>query len=207
LLPSLPDSHADAWVAIGTLALAAVTLILALISAAQVRTSRRALQASLRPLLVDVPLGGDQDAEVDITSDEKGLVEVEMRLRNAGTGLALIVGGPRLRWAAFPSGWTGVSQQLVVVAGEPVRLTFRRAFGNAQSAHDAVGAAQAFSAEVEYTDVNGKQWTRTTAYVISHPDEDSLVDMFVDRVELFDRSILHRVKNKPFVSLFGRHHD
>jgi hypothetical protein len=167
----------------------------------QVFTSRRALQATLRPLLVDVPIGDDVDAEADISFDEEGVVEVEVPLRNAGSGLALIVGGPTLHWQEehVPTSLGGVSQQTAVAPGERVRLTFRTRFPTAETAQLAVLSADKFEVDLAYTDVNGKQRTRTKAYVIEHPDEDSDIDHVVDRVDLFRGR-----KVKPFASLSGR---
>lgn len=50
------DYSPETWVAIGTLALGFVTLLLAVTTALQVRLSRRALEGSERPLLVDIPM-------------------------------------------------------------------------------------------------------------------------------------------------------
>jgi hypothetical protein len=189
-VPDVPDLDysPETWVAIGTLVLAGVTLALAIATAAQVKLSRRALEGSVRPLLVDIPIGED-DAEPDVVSDDEGAVEIEARLRNGGTGLATIVGGPTLAWDAFPPVWGGVAQQLVVLPGETVRLTFRRSFGSAQSANEVALAATNFAFDVEYADVNGKQRTRTRAFVVQHPDEQSEVDLYVDRLEVSKRRL------------------
>lgn len=80
----------------------------------------------------------------------------------------MIAGGPRLLWDAFPRGWSGVAQQLVVLPGESVRFTFRQSFGSPQSANDVALADKDFSFEVDYTDVNGKQRARTRADVVEH---------------------------------------
>jgi hypothetical protein len=81
---SLPDWEPDSWVAVGTISLAVVTLLLAAATTAQARLSRRVLQASLRPLLVDVPVS--DDGEPFAVSDENGVTEIEVTLRNGGTG-------------------------------------------------------------------------------------------------------------------------
>jgi hypothetical protein len=155
-----------------------------------VRLSRRALEASVRPLLVDIPIG--EDGEPDAVSDDHGVTEIEVHLRNGGTGLAMIVGGPRLIWDAFPCGWSGVAQQLVVLPGENVRFTFRQSFGSAQSANDVALQVAEFAFEVEYTDVNGQQRSRTRAYVVKHPDEESTVDLYVDRIDVSRRRLWWR---------------
>jgi hypothetical protein len=90
-------------------------------------------------------------------------------------------------WEEFPTGWTGVAQQLVVLPGEEVRMTFRQSFGNPQSANEVALAAKRFAFAIDYTDVNRIQKTRTKAYVIEHPDEDSTIDLFVDRIEISRR--------------------
>jgi len=193
-----PDWQPETWVAIGTLGLAAVTLVLAVATAAQVRMSRRAFEASVRPLLVDIPVG--EDGEPDAVSDEHGVTDIEVHLRNGGAGLALIAEGPRLIWDAFPTGWNGVAQQLVILPGEDVRVTFRRSFGTARSANEVALAPNNFAFEVDYTDVNGKQKSRTRAYVVEHPDKDTTIDLFVDRIEISRRRLWWR---KP-VTLTGR---
>jgi hypothetical protein len=138
-------------------------------------------------LLVDIPIGGD--GEPDAVSDDQGVVDIEVHLRNGGTGLAMIAGGPRIIWDAFPSGWSGVAQQLVVLPNENVRFTFRQSFGNPQSANEVALAVKDFAFAVEYTDVNGKQRTQTTAYVVQHPDDQSDVDSYVDRVDISKRRL------------------
>jgi hypothetical protein len=110
----------------------------------------------------------------------------------AGRDLALIAEGPKLIWNEFPAGWTGVAQQLVVLPSEDVRLTFRQSFGSAQSANEVALAVKNFAFAIEYTDVNGNQRTRTKAYVVEHPDEDSQVDLFVDRIEISRRRLWWR---------------
>jgi hypothetical protein len=184
---TLPDWEPDTWVAIGTISLAAVTLLLAVATTAQVRMSRRALEASVRPLLIDIPIG--KDGEPDAVSDENGVTDIEVYLRNGGAGLALIAEGPRLIWDAFSTGWSGVAQQLVVLPGEDVRFTFRQSFGSAQAANDVALAAKNFAFEVDCTDVNGKQKTRTRAYVVEHPEEDSTLDLYVDKIEISRRRL------------------
>ena len=195
---TLPGWEANTWVAIGTIVLAAVTLLLALAATAQVRMSRRALEASVRPLLVDIPIGGD--GEPDAVSDDGGVTEIEVHLRNGGAGLALIAEGPRLIWDAFPTGWSGVAQQLVVLPGEEARFTFRQTFGSAKAANDVALAVANFAFEIAYSDGNGKQKARTRAYVVKHADEDSTVDLFIDRIDISHRRLWWR---KP-VSLTGR---
>jgi hypothetical protein len=192
------DYSPETWVAIGTLALACVTMLLAVATTVQVRLSRRAFEASVRPLLVDIPIG--EDGEPDAVSDEDGVADIEVHLRNGGTGLAMIAEGPRLIWDAFPTGWSGVAQQLVVLPGEKVRFTFRQSFGSVQSANEVALAADDFAFEVEYTDVNGKQRSRTRAYIVQHPDEQSEIDLYVDRIDVSRRRVWWR---KP-VMLTGR---
>jgi hypothetical protein len=182
------DYTPETWVAVGTLALAAVTLVLAIATATQVKLSRRALEASVRPLLVDIPIG-DDDAEPDAVSDDDGIVEIEAHLRNGGTGLANDRGGTTLIWDAFATGWSGVAQRLVVLPAEKVRFTFRQSFGSAQSANQIALTATDFAFEVEYADVNGKQRTHSTAYVVQHPDEQSEIDLYVDRLDVSKRRL------------------
>ena len=214
----------EAWVAIGTLALAAVTARLVAGTRSDVRAATRsaeaseaALAAGLRPLLVEVPRGqflrgqrlmGQEvqddlaDIEADVWDERELLIEVP--LRNAGSGIAL-VGAPQLEIEAGPLTWTGVGLHTVVPSGELTRLDFTgtwpdRAATLAGAA--TIGANGAtFTVSVPYTDIDGRQGT-TTRVTVSRRIRDDADDYWVvDAVEF-----VREGEAEPFARLTARSH-
>jgi hypothetical protein len=182
----------DAWVAIGTLLLAAGTFYMAAgtkrlarltenevravedqarAAGAHLQIAQEALEASIRPTLVDVPptgptsperiqyegWGTDVDraaAHIEQTSD---YLYCSVPLRNVGAGLALVE-GVTLRWAANDVPWRGNSSLLAVPVGDQTRVLFsvparRPEFSRAV---EAVQEAGSFTIEASYTDASGR---------------------------------------------------
>jgi hypothetical protein len=193
-------ASSDAWVAGGTLALAAVTLVLACVAGWQAWLSRKALQASLRPVLVEVPIGifvedekinentrafGDAGA-VDIWPGEDGVLEIRTPFRNTGAAIALVK-SLKLGWAEAQS-WRATASHTAVPAGETTIVTVTVPFEAQDAAIAATADLQPDSLYIEigYTDINAQQHARTRAWIKKHPDPESYVEYFVDRIDLFE---------------------
>lgn len=204
---------AESGVATATIALACVTLLLAFAAGWQAWLSRRALQAGLRPLLVDLPVGifvQDQqigenvhmhsdEGEVDLWPEDNGSLQIRIPLRNAGAGIALIV-SLTLGWDSGGD-WRAAARHTAIPSGETTYVDAVVAFPDRNAALAAMDGLQPdqLSIEVGYTDINAKQRGRTRAWVMKHPDPDSHLDYIVDRIELFKGR-----KLRPFASLSGR---
>jgi hypothetical protein len=178
----LATSSWDKWVALGTLALASVTVILAAISAVGVwvaarsardtrllaRTSRAALDASIQPLLAPVPVG-EFDAEkpdadvgqVIVKGDGESLF-LAVPLRNVGTGVALIY----RTYITISDGidWLdGKASHIAVPVGEQTRVYFDISRQYRREYIEALG--DALWVVVMYMDAGGEQQMRTRAVV------------------------------------------
>lgn len=204
----------DAWVAIGTLALAVTTAWLAFqtrglarktqaevdATLSQVSVSRDAFEASTRPVIVDVPPASDH---VDVSHDDAGRLHVQVPCRNAGAGLALVT-SLALDWPESPEAWSGVATHTAIPPGEYSRLDFAAALGSERAAQEFVtriGAGQTFTAEIGYTDVGGGQPARTRVVCAFRGDAGD-EDWTVDRIELFVGA-----EPEPFAILTGRTSD
>lgn len=213
----------EAWVAIGTLALATVTARLVAGTRSDVRAATRsaeaseaALAAGLRPLLVEVPRGQfirarrfmDQDVEDDLADveadvwDDRELL-IEVPLRNAGAGIAL-VGAPQLEIEAGPLTWSGVGLHTVVPPGELTRLDFTGTWHDREATLAGAATINAdgatFTVSVPYTDVEGRQGTTTRVTVTRRVNEDD--DFWiVDSVEF-----MRDGETTPFARLTARSH-
>ncbi len=203
----------EAWVGIGTLALAVVTLVLVCVAAYQAWLTRRAWQSQLQPVLVDVPVGvfvqdeqvGDnvrryEDAgEVDVWPGEDGRLEITVPMRNAGAGLALIT-AVELDWRHAMS-WQGAALHTAIPAGEQTRVTFQVPFADQASAIAAIEGIQRdeLGVTIVYTDVRGQQRGRTRLWVMKHSDEEASIEYLVDRIELFRGD-----DDAPFATPSGR---
>jgi len=186
-------AYADWGVAIGTFALALATVTLAWqarseakkvaqqagISAEQVEISRAALEAQVRPILIDVahgsapsgpaefvpyesgvPDGGKHvspDA-VDVDALENGHFICSVPLRNAGAGLAVITDDPRLTHPARDADFIGRLKKQVV----PPREQTRAYFGPGVPLETPEDAT--LIVKVPYTDASGSNilWTEAT---------------------------------------------
>lgn len=203
----------EAWVGIGTLALAAVTFALVCVAVYQARLTRLTWQSQLQPVLVDVPIGVfvhdeqlsentrvfDDAGEVDVWPGEDGDLEVTVPMRNAGAGLALVT-SLELAWAHAGS-WRAAALHTAIPAGEQTRGAFHVPFPDQAAAVAAIEGIQRneLAVTIVYTDVRGQQLGRTQMWVMKHPDEESPVEYFIDRIELFRGRA-----TTPFASPSGR---
>jgi hypothetical protein len=187
---------ATTWVAVGTLALAAVTALVVVATTIDVRTSRRSLQATLRPLLAEVPLSSKSRGEI-AASD--ATVEIRVPVRNTGSGLALIVRGPVLHWGGQQR-WDSVARVPVLPAGEESDFIFWVTYPSSVDAQQAASSTKTFGFEVDYTDIDGSQRTRTKAKLVRLDGTSSYFAF--DTTEWFR---LRKLRwRKPFAKLSGR---
>jgi hypothetical protein len=179
------------WVAIGTLVLACGTFGLAAVSAFGVKATFTDVSASLRPILVDVPVGlsiqdagltgvppgspggGASDPWDIVLSSETGHVSVP--LRNVGPGVAWVV------WVRFDAvggdDWTkGWPTAFGLPPGEVVRAN-----GTLPAS-----TTRAFLVSVAYNDItpHGRNWL-TTLFVLR---DRTTGEWNVESIELVDRS-------------------
>lgn len=139
-------------------------------SEASVDFSRQALEASLRPMLADVPSGavvsqivafddGSTETVTDsgqvIVSEKEDAILCSFPLRNVGSGVGLIV-GLGLRFG--DRGWSGKASVAVIPPREGTRLAFTipRDRPELRPGIEQLLGGQ-FTAEVRYTDANGAQ--------------------------------------------------
>ena len=174
----------NAWVAIGTLSLAAATAWMgwqtrrvAAISAIHAdaaldsaHTSRSALESSIQPVLVDVPSGTDvqkEPVQYENMTLNIGRSEIQVHqagedlycsvpLRNGGRGVALI-GEVGLRWSDIETPWLGRASLLAVPPGQLTRLRFSLPGRDPRAARAVAVITQtaSFSVEVRCTSVAG----------------------------------------------------
>jgi hypothetical protein len=201
----------DAWVAVGTLLLAAATGFLAWqtrrdVAAASetaeaalrsVEIAERALSVGIRPVVTDIE-PREPAAEVVVWPNLRN-IEINVPLRNVGSGLALL-GGPTLEIElAEYTHLRSVALHTALPGGESSRIDFVLEWDNAIRASQEFNRLHSeikqFAAEVPYTDMNGDQPTRTRALVRLHDGED----WYVDQIELF-----HGDDDQPFATLPGR---
>ena len=203
----------DASVGIGTLALAAVTFVLVCVAIYQARLTRLTWQSQLQPVLVDVPIGVfvrdeqlnentrvfDDAGEVDVWPGEDGNLEITVPMRNAGAGLALVT-SVEIAWG-HATNWRGAALHTAIPAGEQTRVAFHVPFPDQGAAVTAIEGIQRdeLAVTIVYTDVRGQQLGRTRMWVMKHPDEESQVEYFIDRIELFRGR-----KKSPFATPSGR---
>jgi hypothetical protein len=182
------------WTAIGTLALAAGTVILAVVSwraataaRAGLRVAQREIEAQIRPILVDAPVDYGATEQVSFfvvgrtetlpvyangiaqTTTPEGLDQadiVSVAIRNAGQGAALIAGSPSIRQQLDRISGVATPTSLVVPAGEVRRLFFVIPAGTMQ------GWAGHFWVDVPYRDLAGGQFTRTRFFCRLDPNRN-----------------------------------
>jgi hypothetical protein len=187
-------AYADWGVAVGTILLAGATFFLALqarseakkvadqarTSATQVAISRAALEAEVRPVLIDISpptqittVGGfwgqevvpyeentesrtvNRDA-VHVDAIEAGHFICSLSLRNAGRGIAIVMDEPRLTHQQHEGDLIGRLTTQLVPPGEATRAYF----GPGIALHTPVGAT--LIATVRYADASGSNayWTK-----------------------------------------------
>jgi hypothetical protein len=183
-------AYADWGVAVGTILLAGATFFLAwqarsearkvaqqaTISATQVAISRAALEAEVRPVLIDVAVGsagGDQELVryepgvedaarvvgrdlVHVDATGAGHFMCSVPLRNSGRGIAIVKDGPRLTHQQHEGDLIGRLTTQVVPPGEATRAYFGPGI-----ALDTPAMATLI-ARVDYTDASGSTayWTK-----------------------------------------------
>jgi hypothetical protein len=182
----------DAMVAVGTITLAGVTFYLAMKTRADVgaalrsaETSERALAASLRPLIADVPLDETGSTEADVFA-EGADVRIYVPLRNVGAGLALLSDAD-LDFGEIRRSWDSSTLQSAVPAGEGTRLDFVvkcHSPDDAETVAEALVTAGRFWVDVRYRDMDGRQPMLTRA-TIAYYEGETLDDWYVDEVAVF----------------------
>jgi hypothetical protein len=168
----------------------------------QAAIGRQTLEASWRPLLVDVPwgyrnrsmaLGGVGDAaEVDVTTTQQGHIALDVPVRNIGSGPAVItrVG---LSVTQLHDEATSLSSG-IVAAGEVLRLGFEVKADSAtlKALNAALAARHPFVVTVFYGDQSGLGKWRTRIY-FHKPTKANVYD--VEHVEVYVGD-----ENTPFAS-------
>jgi hypothetical protein len=184
--------YADWSVAAGTILLAVATFVLARqarseaeevtkqasisakqvsISATQVGISQAALEAQVRPMLIDVPPGSDEQElvrygpdcqrnvprdDVHVAETENGLFLCSVPLRNAGGGLAIIKLAPWLTHPSYAGDLSGRLTTQLVPPGETTRALF------APPARLATPEDESLIVQLFYSDASGENtyWTK-----------------------------------------------
>jgi hypothetical protein len=179
-------------VAVGTGALAVATLLIA-------KRTREALRATIRPILVDVPLDAPGTARVTYADASEHLVGTgsvhvlatedyvfcSLPLRNVGPGVAVIRG---LGLREPPC--SGNVSRMVVPRGEATRFSFSvpRDRPELQEGIESMLGGR-FILEARYTDADGGQDTITRAFVLRLKD---------DRYRVRQVALLHPGDEQPF---------
>jgi hypothetical protein len=156
-----------AFTGFSTLALALATFGLAQPAQRSARVGAEAFSASIRPIIADEPEGKPRTR---MSTGNYRAVSLEVRLRNVGTGLAVLEQGRLL--STIPPGATvsATSGALAVPAGDGFPLTVEVEFDDAGQARSYEQSLQSsgFEVEVKYRDMNGDQPSRTTVKATHH---------------------------------------
>ncbi len=156
-----------AFTGFSTLALALATFGLAQPAQRSARVGAEAYSASIRPIMADEP---ERQPDTGLSTGNDRAVSLVVRLRNVGTGLAVLDQGRLL--SSIPPGATmsATSGALAVPAGDGFPLIVEVKFddpGQAKSYEQAVRSS-GFEVEVRYRDMNGDQLSRTTLKAAHH---------------------------------------
>ncbi len=168
------------WTAAGTLLVAVRTGALAVATFVVASRTREALRATIRPVLVDVPMDAPGSARVTHADGLELLVETDsvhvlakekyvfcsLPLRNVGPGVA-VISGLGLR---EPS-WSGNASRMIVPPGEATRFSFSVPRDRPELS-EGIGSMLGgrFILEARYADAEGGQDTITRAFVVRGED-------------------------------------
>ncbi len=156
----------------------------AAVSAQEVEVARKALESSIRPIVVDVPreetfagivrtvgtVTFENGPTVDLHSQSEVVIKeddlylyISIPLRNVGPGVAMIT-GLGLVFDGGKSGWSGAVSLTVVPPGEVTRFRFSvpKSRLELQSGIERLKQGHG-DLEARYSDVNGEQTTITRA--------------------------------------------
>lgn len=170
----------DAFVAIGTIALALGTFLLALSTRKAAKASSEDVRAQWRPVIVP-----GSKVDVDFEEDSEAM---SITVRNVGRGAAYYIdaalGVDGIYWPAHDSvaGHRGVENLAVVPTSTDLRLAF--------DCHD--GRPSEAEVLIDYTDLNGRPYSTRIGLDESHLE--SVLRM--SRVELSDNR--ERIPWKPW---------
>jgi hypothetical protein len=183
--------------ALGTLLLASATVWLGKQARREGQEAARALETSIRPVIVDVP-----SAEAEVTHSREGsTIVVEIPVFNAGAGLAIISDMRAKKWfQPITLQVKAVLDQTAVPSSHRSRLDLHLQCPDEQQAREvgrALGTDDAsFSVEIEYTDMNGKQSAMTTMHIAHSAVAGGL---YVESLDLYGAN-----RKKPFAHVSGR---
>jgi hypothetical protein len=216
----------EAWVAIGTLTLAAVTASLAATTWWLARVSRSEVASTVRPLLVDAPPGifmREQElgsrygfrsssdppgprywadvARSDVRVDDDGVARLDFSIRNTGNGTALLRPNPGIFFPRSSRQTTKVDVELshtAVPVGEPARVSV---LWRDSTATDRAGAQSILASLME---------VKVTLEYTDLNGKQLTASTFILRVSLqhdqlswavYDVDITHGHKRKPYAHL------
>jgi hypothetical protein len=164
----------------------------------QADVGRQAVQGTIRPVLIDVPLEPSGEATefvryenvrervplgaIDVR-DYPGSLGISVPLRNAGSGIALLT-GLSLRCGDLPT-WGGHFVRAVVPPGESTRVAFSLAKTEPRTADHiaSINAGNGFTVDVAYSDIVGDQATITQLHITRGPGGPP---WFVSQIFLLD---------------------